>query len=61
MSLSTVIFLLWPSCQELRPAAFPRDNLFTRCVALLYASDTNTNVFPSEHAIGSAAVWMAHG
>ncbi|MBE6918128.1 MAG: phosphatase PAP2 family protein [Ruminococcaceae bacterium] len=59
MSLSTVIFLLWPSCQQLRPETFARDNLFTRCVALLYAADTNTNVFPSEHAIGSAAVWLA--
>ena len=59
MSVSTVIFLLWPSCQELRPAVFPRDNIFTRCVALLYSADTNTNVFPSEHAIGSAAVWLA--
>jgi membrane-associated phospholipid phosphatase len=59
MSLSTVIFLLWPSCQELRPEVLPRDNLLTRCVALLYAADTNTNVFPSEHAIGAAALWLA--
>ena len=59
MSASTVIFLLWPSCQELRPEVFPRDNLLIRCVGLLYAADTNTNVFPSEHAIGSVAVWLA--
>ena len=58
MSLSTVIFLLYPSCQNLRPAAFTRDNLLTRCVALLYRADTNTNVFPSEHAIGSVVVWL---
>ena len=31
----------------------------TNCVKLLYAVDTNTNVFPSEHAIGSVAVWVA--
>ena len=59
MSISTVIFLLYPSCQNLRPDSFPRDNLLTNCVKLLYAADTNTNVFPSEHAIGSAAVWFA--
>ena len=59
MSLSTVIFLLWPSCQELRPEVLPRDNLLTRWVALLYTADTNTNVFPSEHAIGAAALWLA--
>jgi len=59
MSISTVIFLLYPSCQNLRPAIFPRDNFLTYCVELLYAADTNTNVFPSEHAIGSAAVLFA--
>jgi len=59
MSISTVIFLLYPSCQNLRPTTFPRDNFLTNCVKLLYAVDTNTNVLPSEHAIGSAAVWFA--
>ena len=59
MTVSTVIFLVYPSCQNLRPAEFPRDNLLTRIVGLLYSIDTNTNVFPSEHAIGSLAVLAA--
>lgn len=59
MSVSTVLFLIYPSCQNLRPEAYPRNNLLTDCVRILYAVDTNTNVFPSEHAIGSAAVWLA--
>lgn len=59
MSISTVIFLIYPSCQNLRPSVFPRDNLLTKLVAFLYSADTNTNVFPSEHAIGSIAVWAA--
>lgn len=59
MSISTVIFLLYPSCQNLRPEVMPRQNILSQCVALLYAADTNTNVFPSEHAIGSVAVWAA--
>lgn len=59
MSISTLIFLVYPSCQNLRPAEFPRDNLLADCVALLYSVDTNTNVFPSEHAIGSVAVWLS--
>ena len=59
ISISTVIFFLYPSCQNLRPAIFPRENFLTNCVKLLYAVDTNTNVFPSEHAIGSVAVWVA--
>ncbi len=59
VSISTAIFLLYPSCQELRPEAFPRDNLLPRIVGLLYAADTNTNVFPSEHVIGALAVLAA--
>lgn len=59
LSISTAIFLLFPSCQNLRPEVFPRDNLLTRGVQLLYKADTNTNVFPSEHVIGSLAVWTA--
>lgn len=59
MSISSVIFLVYPSCQNLRPEVFPRDNFLTDCVKLLYLVDTNTNVFPSEHAIGSVAVWLA--
>lgn len=59
LTMSTVIFLLFPSCQELRPAQFSRDNPLTKIVGLLYAVDTNTNVFPSEHAIGALAVLAA--
>lgn len=59
MSISTMIFLLFPSCQNLRPAEFPRDNLLTKIVGILYTVDTNTNVFPSEHAIGAMAVLAA--
>lgn len=58
-SISTLIFLIFPTCQQLRPAEFPRDNLLTRIVGLIYALDTSTNVFPSEHAIGSIAVAAA--
>lgn len=59
LTISTAMFLLFPSCQELRPAEFPRDNLPAKIVGLLYAVDTNTNVFPSEHAIGALAVLAA--
>ncbi len=59
MSVSTAVFLLWPSCQNLRPAVFPRDNLLTDGVAWLYRMDTSTNVFPSEHVIGAAGFLAA--
>lgn len=28
-TLTIVIYLIWPTCQELRPSSFERDNLFT--------------------------------
>lgn len=59
LSISSAIFLLFPSCQELRPEVLPRDNPLARTVQLLYSIDTNTNVFPSEHAIGALAVLAA--
>lgn len=56
---TTAIYLLYPTCQQLRPAVFPRDNLMSRLVAVLYAADTNTNICPSEHVIGAVGVWLA--
>ena len=58
-SASTIIYLIWPTCQNLRPETFARDNLFTKIVAVLYSIDTNTNVCPSEHVIGSIAFLAA--
>lgn len=58
-SISTMIYLIWPTCQNLRPETFPRDNLFTKIVGYMYAVDTNTNVCPSEHVIGSLAFLIA--
>lgn len=57
LSASTLIFFIYPSYQDLRPAVFPRDNIFTRWVGMIYAADTCTNVMPSEHVIGSFAFW----
>ncbi|MBQ5840521.1 MAG: phosphatase PAP2 family protein [Clostridia bacterium] len=55
-STTLVIYFLFPTCQELRPAVFERDNFLTRFMADFYAYDTNTNVCPSLHVIGSWAV-----
>ena len=59
ITISTTVFILFPTCQELRPETMPRDNLFTRILALMYQMDTNTNVCPSEHVIGSMAILAA--
>ena len=54
-----ILYVLFPNRQDLRVPVFSRDNLFTRLVAIIYSQDTNTNVCPSIHVIGSAAVAFA--
>ncbi len=55
-----VIYLLFPNCQELRaPESFVRENFLTRFMEWYYNFDTNTNVCPSLHVIGSVAVLYA--
>ena len=55
-SITIGIYLIWPTCQQLRPEVLPRDNLLCRFVAGYYRMDTNTNVCPSIHVLGSMAV-----
>lgn len=52
-------YMIVPNGQDLRPTVFARDNVFVRLVRQLYAVDTNTNVFPSMHVVGSVAVAYA--
>lgn len=54
-------YIFYPSIQDLRPAAFPRQNLFTWGLGIIYAFDTNTGVCPSLHvaySMGIASVWL---
>ena len=55
-----VIYIIFPSRQDLRPEFFPRENLFTDIVSFIYSIDTNTGVCPSLHCgiyIAIASVW----
>lgn len=54
-----VMFAIFPTCQNLRPVSFERDNVLTRLMAWFYTCDTSTNVCPSLHVCGSLAA--AHG
>ena len=57
---ATAIYILLPTRQDLRPAAFPRENFLTDCVRFLYTVDTNTGVCPSLHvalSLGLVSVW----
>ena len=56
---ATVVYFIYPTQQLLRPEAFAHDNALTRAVAWFYTFDTNTNVCPSLHVIGSMAAFFA--
>lgn len=60
-ALGIAVFILFPNRQDLRPAVFPRDNLLSRLVGLIYRMDTNTGVCPSLHvafSVAVASVWL---
>ena len=59
ISAAIFIYLIFPTCQNLRPVEFERDNILTRFMAEFYRFDTNTNVCPSIHVIGSIGIWAA--
>lgn len=59
--IAVIVYIIYPSCQNLRPAEFPRDNFLTDCIGLIYSLDTNTGVCPSLHcaySIAIASVWL---
>jgi len=58
-TITIIIYFLFPTCQQLRPEQFIRDNILTRFMSDFYRFDTNTNVCPSLHVIGSLAVMEA--
>lgn len=56
--LALAIYIVFPNCQELRPTVFARNNILTRVIGQYYCFDTNTNVCPSLHVIGSVSVML---
>ena len=60
-AVAMIIYIIYPSCQNLRPDTFPRENILTFLTGLIYRFDTNTGVCPSLHcaySIGIASVWL---
>lgn len=56
-SACLLICTVFPNGQDLRPASFSSDGFCVRLVQALYRADTNTNVLPSMHVVGSFAVF----
>ena len=59
MTIFLVVSCVFPNMQDLRPAVFERQNIFTKMVEALYAADTPTNILPSIHVFNSLALFFA--
>lgn len=59
MTIFLLVSTLWPNGHHLRPYIMPRDNIFTRLVAMLYRTDTPTNLWPSIHVYNSLGCHIA--
>lgn len=59
MTLFILISWIYPNGHFLRPEVFPRENIFTEAVRMLYNADTPTNILPSIHVYNSVAVYIA--
>lgn len=59
MTIFLVICTIYPNGQNLRPAEFVNQNIFTDLVAMIYRTDTPTNVLPSIHVFNSVACYIA--
>ncbi len=59
--VAMIVYIVYPSRQDLRPVVFENDNFLTRCVGFLYSFDTHTGVCPSLHcaySFGIASTWL---
>ena len=59
--LAMIVYILYPSRQELRPDVFPRENVLTWILGIIYRIDTPTGVLPSLHvaySLGIASTWL---
>lgn len=54
--IAMACYILYPSRQDLRPEIFPRENVFTWILGMIYSFDTNTGVCPSLHVAYSLAI-----
>lgn len=59
MTISLIICTFYHNGTDFRPLLDPNENIFTRMVYRLYATDTPTNVFPSIHVYNSICTHVA--
>ena len=54
--VATIVYIVYPNVQDLRPEIFPRQNVFTWVLGIIYAFDTPTGVCPSLHVAYSMGI-----
>lgn len=59
MTIFLVISTMFPNMHFLRPAEFPRDNVFSHLVGIIYSHDTPSNLWPSIHVYNSIGTMIA--
>lgn len=59
MTVFLIICTVYPNGLNLRPAVFPRENIFVDLVRYVYSMDTPTNVLPSIHVFNSIGAAIA--
>ena len=60
-AIAMICYIVFPTRQDLRPEQFPRENVLTWIMGLIYSADTNTGVCPSLHvaySLGIASAWL---
>ena len=55
-AVAMLCYIVYPSIQNLRPEQFPRQNILTWIMGIIYAFDTPTGVFPSLHVAYSMGI-----
>lgn len=60
MTLALMFCALVPNGVNLRPAAIPGNDIFTRMVRALWSADTSTNVCPSIHVFNAVTLDLAY-
>lgn len=59
MTVFILVSALIPNAHHLRLRQFPRENIFTWLISILWKMDTPTNLFPSIHTFNSLAAHFA--
>jgi membrane-associated phospholipid phosphatase len=59
MTIFLIISTIFPNGHHLRPYTFPRENIFTDMIRVLWKTDTPTNLWPSIHVYNSLGAHFA--